>query len=98
MPVAAAAANTAATPVAQELKTESKPTLTIPKKTEADTGNQPNTPIVTSPTPPQSPASVSHQTLPLATSEELKAVHEAPDTPPAGSKKTPKKETAKQKK
>lgn len=98
MPVAAAAANTAATPVAQELKTEFKPTLTIPQKTDVDTGNQPNTPIVTSPTPPQSPASVSNPTLPLTTSEELKAVHEAPDTPPAGSKKTPKKETTKKKK
>lgn len=56
---------------------ETKPTVTIPPPI----AEHPETPSVTSPTPPQTPASTA--TPPIAIAN-LKAVHEVPGTPPVG--------------
>lgn len=94
---------------------ETKPTVTIPSAlAESASSEQPETPTVTSPTPPQTPASppAAATALPSAVKSDLKAVHEAPGTPPAGStaqkslpskepptkKDAPKKEAPKKKK
>lgn len=65
---------------------ESKPTVTIPPpKEEAAQKQSVGTPTVTSPTPPQSPASISStQSAPPTMTKDLSAVHDVPATPPAG--------------
>lgn len=78
---------------------ESKPTVTIPIRATDEPQKQPETPTVTSATPPHSPASASTQSKPLTATKDLSAVHDIPDTPPAGQKEKPKpkKETPKKK-
>lgn len=91
-------------PVQGSIDTETKSTqellVTIPPK-ETECVEQPTTPTVTSPTPPQSPASVSTLSKPLTVTKELSVVHDTPATPPAGGPKEtakPKKDAAKKKK
>lgn len=59
----------------------------IPSQADIESQSKPTTPTVTSPTPPQTPASASVQlrTAPLRTSkDDLTAVHDTPGTPPVG--------------
>ncbi|XP_031630609.1 glycogenin-1-like isoform X5 [Contarinia nasturtii] len=84
---------TSTEPTQGSVSTDTKPTVTIPP-TNVESVEKPTTPTVTSPTPPQSPASASTQSKPLTVTKDLSAVHDIPDTPPAGGQK----ETAKLKK
>lgn len=70
--------------VAEGGSESNKPTVTIPPLTPA--AEQPTT-TVTSPTPPQTPASPAIlAAVAASTVDDLKAVHDAPDTPPVAGK------------
>lgn len=83
----------------QSESVETKPTVTIPPATEQDLQKQPTTPTVTSPSPPQTPATSAQSPPPAPASvpskDDLKAVHDAPATPPVGKQPAPKGKTTK---